>query len=195
MFRKSLALILVAVSACCAFAGCSENSESPENTTSASKETTTEETTITPTTEKDTNATAPIQGIEGIELKAEYDSENKNIHITLENQTESDAVQDNMTYKYYKVNGDELIFLGSTLNYYSTCAQIIPDSYGNTYEEDYKTEAFLGADFSKDKFIIQGEYVYYENVEIVKAQDTDFYFAKIDKKTEGTPIILTGEVT
>lgn len=192
MFRKSLALILVAVSACCAFAGCSENSE---NTTSAITEDTTEETTITPDTEKAPDAAAPVQKIEGIELKAEYDSENKNIHITVENHTEADVVQDSLSYNYYKVNGDDIILLGNSLNHYSTGAYVMPETFHEKFEIDYNTDAFLDADFSKDKFIIKGTFKHYKDVEFKKAQDTDFYIPQIDEKSEFTSVILTGEVT
>lgn len=192
MFRKSLALILVAVSACCAFAGCSENSE---NTTSAITEDTTEETTITPDTEKAPDAAAPVQKIEGIELKAEYDSENKNIHITVENHTEADVVQDSLSYNYYKVNGDDIILLGNSLNHYSTGAYVMPETFHDKFEIDYNTDAFLDADFSKDKFIIKGTFKHYKDVEFKKAQDTDFYIPQIDEKSEFTSVILTGEIT
>lgn len=192
MFRKSLALILVAVSACCAFAGCSENSE---NTTSAITEDTTEETTITPDTEKAPDAAAPVQKIEGIELKAEYDSENKNIHITVENHTEADVVQDSLSYNYYKVNGDDIILLGNSLNHYSTGAYVMPETFHEKFEIEYNTDVFLDADFSKDKFIIKGTFKHYKDVEFKKAQDTDFYIPQIDEKSEFTSVILTGEVT
>ncbi|MEE1060845.1 MAG: hypothetical protein UH080_03345 [Ruminococcus sp.] len=192
MFRKSLALILVAVSACCAFAGCSENSE---NTTSAITEDTTEETTITPDTEKAPDTAAPVQKIEGIELKAEYDSENKNIHITVENHTEADVVQDSLSYNYYKVNGDDIILLGNSLNHYSTGAYVMPETFHDKFEIDYNTDAFLDADFSKDKFIIKGTFKHYKDVEFKKAQDTDFYIPQIDEKSEFTSVILTGEIT
>lgn len=197
MFRKSLALFLVAVSACCAFAGCSENSENSENTTTAITVPVTEETTVAPTTEenKDSDADAPIQELDGIKLKAEYDSENKNIHITLENHTEADVVQDSLSYNYYKVNGDDIILLGNSLNHYSTSAYVMPETLHDKFEIDYNTDAFLDADFSKDKFIIKGTFKHYKDVEFKKAQDTDFYIPQIDEKSEFTSVILTGEVT
>ena len=192
MFNKSLALIFIAISASYALAGCSTDTE----TTSAASQATTAEATLQTATEATTNSTssAPIQEIDSLSMKAEYDSEEKRIYITVENNTGTDLITPHSTYKYYKVNDNNTEFLGQSNTVYSTVARIMPVGEEKIYETGFDTDALDNADFSKDKFIVQAEFDYYENVEIVEAED-GLLLPNIDDDGNFSTVTLTGEIT